>query len=766
VSFRIRLLVAFLLGLLTIFGSRLAAQDNGTTHHKKSSSSSNSAHKTTASRNSTAHRPRKKVTAARAHQMKRSFVASNDLRPMARQLVEFRTPAAYTGVENYAHTHAGTEAGALAWFAIGYAHYLDAQYPVAITALQKAQPQIGELKDYVAFFIGNSYVLSNNPEESLAYLRDFGTRFPDSLYTHEATIANAKALMALNQPTEAIRILEAHRTPSNAETEYYLGKAYVQNGQAKTGAEILQRIYYEYAANYLADAAYADLRKIPAETALPPVTYAQHLKRADTLYKARRWAAAADEYQYVVDLSPPGKQSDGLIDLANSYMKDGNTRKAKDALDRIPDDGSEASAEKWYQQAEIARNANDDAALSNILEHMRTSAPKSPWLEAALMSAGNMYLLRKDYDKAIDYYREIHQRFPDGNKAAYAHWKCAWLTYRQNRRDEAKKYFEEQVEFYPGTNEVPNAMYWRGRMAEDDREYGVARAYYQKLSSRYRNYYYAVLARRRMTTLPAAPVAVVACLSHVSSVAALDPMSQITVPPEDDLHYNRAKLLENAGMTDLAVHELQAGSSSGPSWEMVEIAKIYTSGGEYFRALQALKHAISGYFAMDVDELPSPYWQGLFPRPYWDALRSYSEANGLDPYLVASLIRQESEFNPSAISHANAYGLMQLLPRTGKGEAKKEGLTHYNTDSLLDPTTNIELGTHYFRSMVDHFGGQVEYALAAYNAGADRVEDWRASGNYRDVEEFVESIPFTETRDYVQAIVRNAEVYKKVYGTP
>jgi soluble lytic murein transglycosylase len=754
------------LGLLVFTSSSFVAQDSGTKHHKKSSSSSSGTHKTTASKKSTSHRPRKKVTTARAHQMKRSFVASNDLRPMARQLVQFRTPAAYAGVENYAHAHAGTEAGALAWFAIGYAHYLDAQYPAAITALQKAQPQIGELKDYVAFFIGNSYVLSNNAEESLAYLRDFGTRFPDSLYAHEAIIANAKALMVLNQPTEAIRVLEAHRTPTNAETEYYLGKAYVQNGQTRTGAEILQRIYYEYATNYLADAAYADLRRIPAETALPPVTYAQHLKRADALYNGRRWGAAADEYQYVVDLAPPGKQSAGLIDLANSYLKNGDTRKAKDALDRIPDDGSEASAEKWYKQAEIARNANDDGSLQNILQHMRSSTPQSPWLEAALMSAGNMYLLRKDYDKAIDYYREIHERFPDGNKAAYAHWKCAWLTYRQNRRDEAKKYFEEQVEFYPGTNEVPNAMYWRGRMAEDDRDYGVARAYYQRLSSRYRNYYYAVLARRRLTALPAAPVAVVACLSHVSSATALDPVSQIIVPPEDDLHYNRAKLLENAGMTDLAVHELQAGSSSGPSWEMIEIAKIYTSGGEYYRALQALKRAISGYFAMGVDELPSPYWQGLFPRPYWDALRSYSEANGLDPYLVASLIRQESEFNPSAISHANAYGLMQLLPRTGKGEAKKEGLSHYNTDSLLDPTTNIELGTHYFRSMVDHFGGQVEYALAAYNAGADRVEDWRASGNYRDVEEFVESIPFTETREYVQAIVRNAEVYKKVYGTP
>ena len=698
--------------------------------------------------------------------MKRVFVASSDLRPMARQLVEFRTPAAYTGVENYAHTHAGTEPGALAWFAIGYAHYLDAHYPAAIAAFQKAQPQIGELADYVAFFIGNSYVLSNNAEESLAYLRDFGARFPDSLYDHDAMIGYAKALLALNRPSEAVKLLEAHRSPASAETEYYLGKAYIQNGQMRSGGEILQRVYYEYATSYLADQAQTDVHKLPDAAALSPVTYAEHLRRADTLYKARRWGAAADEYVYVADFAPPGQQSAGLIQLANAYMKDGNTRLAREALDRIPDDGSEASAEKWYQQAEIARDANDDASLNNVLQHMRVSTPKSPWLESALLTTGNMYLLRKDYDRAIDYYREIHERFPTGNKAAYAHWKCAWLTYMQRRNDQAKKYFEEQVEFYPGTNEVPNAMYWRGRMAEEEREYGVARAYYQKLSDRYRNYYYGVLARKRLATLPAAPAVVVASLQRVPSLPALDPVSQITDPPEDDLHYNRAKLLENAGVTDLAVRELQAGSASGPSWEMLEIAKIYTSGGEYYRALQALKRAIAGVFAMDVSALPLQYWQGLFPRPWWEALRSYSQENGLDPYLVASLIRQESEFNPSAISHSNAYGLMQLLPRTGKGEAKKEGLHHYSTDSLLDPNINIELGTHYFRQMIDEFGGQVEYALAAYNAGADRVADWRASGNYRDVEEFVESIPFTETREYVQAIVRNAEVYKKVYGTP
>jgi soluble lytic murein transglycosylase len=765
-----RLQVVYLAIVLALLGNGVLAQES-TTVHKKKSAASTGAHKSSKSTGKKSvsaqhHASRKKITPARAHSMKRTFVASSDLRPMARQLVELRTPAAYAGVETYAHAHAGSEAAALAWFAIGYAHYLDAQYPAAIAAMQKAQPQIGELKDYTAFFIGNSFLASNNPEESFAYLRDFGTRFPDSLYAHDALISYARALLATNRSGEAIRLLEAHRSPATAETEYFLGKAYVQDGQGRTGAEVLRRVYYNYATNYTADNAAADLKKIPEASSLPPATYAEHERRAEALYKARRYPAAADEYRVLADLAPSGEQSAALIQLANCYMHDGNTGDARAALDRIPDDGSEASAEKWYQRAEIARNANDEAALTTILEHMRSTTPKSPWLESALFTAGNMYLLRKDYDRAIDYYREIHERFPSGTKAAYAHWKCAWLTYRQNRKEQAKKYFDEQIEFYPDTNEVPNAMYWRGRMAEDESQYGAARAYYTKLSERYRNYYYGVLARKRLATIPAAPAVVVASLQHVGSAPTYDEDSKVTDPPEDDLHYLRARLLENAGVTDLAVRELQAGSSTGPSWEMLEIARIYSSGGEYYRALQALKRAIAGYFAMDVDGLPAPYWHGLFPRPYWDALRRYSDENGLDPYLVASLIRQESEFNPSAISHANAYGLMQLLPRTGKGEAKKAGLQHYSTDALLDPTTNIELGTRYFRQMIDHFGGQVEYALAAYNAGEERVEDWRASGTYRDIDEFVESIPFTETREYVQAIVRNAEVYKRVYGTP
>src|SRR5271169_5617899 len=486
--------------------SQTSSSSSSAKNKKKSSSSALASHAKPSSKKG--HAPRKKSTAARTIQLHKSFVASSDLRPMARQLIEYRTPAAYAGVEGYATRHTGTEPGALAWFAVGYAHYLDTQYPSAIAALQKAQPYIGELKDYTSFFIGNSYVLSNNPESALTYLRDFGTRYPDSVYANDATLAYAKALLATSRSAEAVQVLSRH-SGGGADFEYLLGKAYVQNDQGRAGAEVLRRVYYNYPTSSQADFAEADLKKIPEAALLPPATFSERQHRSDGLYKGRRWAPAAEEYKAMLAVAPAGQQSQVNIQLANALMKLGQNQQAKEVLARIPDDGSEASAEKWYQSAEIARDANDDAGLTTILQHMRATTPTSPWLESALFTAGNMYLLRQDY------YREIHERFPNSSKAAYAHWKCAWLTYRQNRPEQAKKYFDEQIEFYPASNEVANAMYWRGRMAEDDKDYGLARAYYEKLADRYRNYYYGVLARRRLALIPSAPAVTVASLQGI-----------------------------------------------------------------------------------------------------------------------------------------------------------------------------------------------------------------------------------------------------------
>jgi soluble lytic murein transglycosylase len=247
----------------------------------------------------------------------------------------------------------------------------------------------------------------------------------------------------------------------------------------------------------------------------------------------------------------------------------------------------------------------------------------------------------------------------------------------------------------------------------------------------------------------------------------LDRFQPQPVPPLDDSfpaespHLAKARLVANAGLNDYVAQEIAADPDSS-SWSALAEAQIYASYGETFRAMRALKRALPYASSASIQSIPLAYWRILFPEAWWEAIKTGSSKNNLDPYLVASLIRQESEFNPNAISPANAYGLMQLLPSVGKAMAREEGITHFETFQLLDPVTNIRLGTRYLRHTLDRFGGVAEYALAAYNAGDDRVFDWQAAGPYQGIDEFVESIPFTETREYVEAILRNKETYKAI----
>jgi soluble lytic murein transglycosylase len=166
---------------------------------------------------------------------------------------------------------------------------------------------------------------------------------------------------------------------------------------------------------------------------------------------------------------------------------------------------------------------------------------------------------------------------------------------------------------------------------------------------------------------------------------------------------------------------------------------------------------------LPVPAAPRKFWELLFPLPYRSDLLRTAQERDLDPYLLAGLIRQESEFNPQAVSRARAYGLTQIRPATGRQFARKAGVSRVTTRVLYQPAANLKIGSSILRSMLDQQGGKVEQTLAAYNAGPQKVVEWMGWSTYREPAEFVESIPFTETRDYVQAVLRNAEMYRRLY---
>jgi len=701
--------------------------------------------------------------------MHQAFVASTTLKPMARQLLQDRTPQAYAGVEAFARKHSAEDAGSLAWLAVGYARYLDHDYAKAIDPLSRAKPHAGEIGDYVAYYLAASYLESGRTPEAVAALSAFDETYPQSLMLRDAHVLYATALLSDNRSKDAIALLEKDREPVRPDLELVLGRAYAAAGDPAKAISVLRHLYFTRPLAAEAAAAQAELQKLVSTPGISPPSFEEQKTRAELVAHAKKFPEAADAYRDLLRVASPADKPSIQLALAEALHHSGNNAEAKHLLDSVPITSPEIAAQRLYDIGEMQRAANEDDSFLQTVAQIRQTAPTSPWLEQALLYAGNIYLLRHDYDNAIAAYREIEQRFPNGPRSPYSHWKAAWLSFRQGRNADAKTLFEQQIALYPDSNEVVPALYWRARLAEEDGDPVMARAFYQKIIERYRNYYYGPSARERMAQLK-----VGASLNddppHYAVLDRVPPLniSPITedAAPEDNLRVQKARLLENGGLLDFAVRELKAAAEEEKgAWLPAEIARMYIDVGRYDIAVETLKHAVPSYFAIDLSALPRSYWEALFPKPYWNDLKKFSSDNALDPYMVASLIRQESEFNPNAVSNKNALGLMQLLPRVGKGMAKQVKLKHFSTPQLFTPAINLQLGTRYFRAMVDQFGG-FEYALAAYNAGDDRVKEWQAAGKYRDIYEFVESIPFTETREYVQAIMRNANVYRQLYGAP
>ncbi|MCU1284415.1 MAG: Lytic transglycosylase, catalytic [Acidobacteriales bacterium] len=701
---------------------------------------------------------------ARSRRMKQAFVASSDLKPMARQLLETRSKAAYSGVEHYASKHADSEPGALADLVLGYARLQDNDNNKAIAAFKSAKPHARELSDYVDYMMAQAYRNSGSPKDVIVVLSGFAKQYPDSVFVRDASLMYGNALLSTSAPEQAVEVLENQRKPARADIELALGRAYTAAGQNDKAIDTFRKLYYEMPLSPEADEAGVHLRQMVGTGAYG--SREARKTRADLLAKGKRYFQAISEYQQLVS-EASGQPVAGIqVALANALYKNDRQSDAKKVLSDITDAKDEINAQRLYLLGEIARSSDDDSTHNLVLDQLRASAPQSGWLQEALLSAANKYLLRRSLDQSAALFAEIATRFPAGRYGPSAHWKAAWLAYRMGKTADAKKQFEEQISLFPNSAEVPNALYWRARIAEDEHETAKARAYYLKLSSRFRNYYYAILARERLPELkkPGTQLDEDPLLGMVpdgqEKVSLIETADGVT-----DVRLQKAQLLSNGALFDLAIKELQpAVAESDKPWAIGEIVRLHQDAGRPYTALQTLKRAIPNYFAVDLSAVPKPFLETLFPRPYWQDLKRDSVANGLDPYLVASLIRQESEFNAGAVSHANAYGLMQLLPNVGKKVAHDVKLKPFSTARLLEPSANIKLGTRYFRDMISVNGGQVEYALAAYNAGTNRVTDWRAGGSFRDVPEFVESIPFTETREYVQAIMRNVAVYKKVYG--
>jgi soluble lytic murein transglycosylase len=234
------------------------------------------------------------------------------------------------------------------------------------------------------------------------------------------------------------------------------------------------------------------------------------------------------------------------------------------------------------------------------------------------------------------------------------------------------------------------------------------------------------------------------------------------LPPNE--HVVRALL--GLELYDQALDELHYAQKMWGDSPVIQatIGWIYHERGDLRTGINAMKRAYPQYMAAGGEQLPHELLKVLFPVDYWPLIKRYSTDHQLDPYMIAALVAQESTFTADIKSSANAYGLMQIVPATGRQYARSLRLSkRFSIGMLTTADTNLKMGTAYFADLVRQFGG-AHYALATYNAGPNRVAKWIAQRPGLDRDEFIDDIPFPETQNYVKKILGTAEDYRRLYG--
>ncbi len=409
-----------------------------------------------------------------------------------------------------------------------------------------------------------------------------------------------------------------------------------------------------------------------------------------------------------------------------------------------------------YWQARMWRKKNDEHPMAKVVKQISKKYPSSDAHEDILLEISRAYKGNNKDEVAEIWWKKLLKNFPKRRSGEIAAWELAWYHYQQNNWETSLKYINDGLRNGINNPEVAaKFVYWQGKLAVLEKKQERAQRIFNNLLSWYPNTFYGMLALRTMSSLVP---------------------KKIPYKEKDYWHDNPPELKANEERTELEFAEFVMAAGDGnigakhirnlvdlksPKELIWKSSLVLDEYGEY-RSLQTI---VVNHYLGDLKRIPiqdQQVWTFAYPRPYWMDVQNFSKNAGIDPYLALAIMREESLYQADVVSPASARGLMQLMPYTGKRVAKIIGLQLKDEKDLFDPKINIQLGTSYLGQISKRFGEVIQIA-GSYNAGPGRMKEWLKRFPDRDLDEFVESIPYIETRNYVKRVFRTHQLYKAIY---
>jgi soluble lytic murein transglycosylase len=583
------------------------------------------------------------------------------------------------------------------------------------------------------------------------------------LYGEGVPLRRAELEIASQRADDAVDILEglskSRALTSPEDVWLRLGRAAESSGNRDKAIDAYRKVYYEFPLSQQAN----DAQNLLARLDTSPLAdrFKLELARAERIFSARRWAQARAGFLPLASLASGDDKELVALRLAECDYYLDRFRASRDALEPFLHDASRKAEARFFYLTATAALGDDEAYLAEARALIDEFAD-STWAANALNNLASYYIKLDDDAKADEVFRELWRRFPDSRYSERAAWKIGWWAYKNGRFADAAQAFESGAAAFPRADTRPAWLYWSGRAHDQMGEPAVANARYRLEITDYQNSYYGRLAEKILTARGEPAVD--------NNVRIVPAAGRVQIPTAAAI-----RQLVSIDMFDAALKELQYAQRQWGDTPAIEATIAYIrheqaqseSAPERFDhlrgAINIMKRAYPQYLAAGGEDLPPAVLEVIFPLDYWPLIERHSKANGLDPYLMAALIAQESTFTADVRSSANAYGLMQLLPATGRVYSRKVGLGRFSSGMLTQPEANIRMGMLYFKELSDRLGG-AHLALASYNAGPSKVVQWAAERPGLPQDEFIDDIPYPETQNYVKRILGTAEDYRRLYG--
>ncbi|MBI4653757.1 MAG: transglycosylase SLT domain-containing protein [Nitrospirae bacterium] len=598
------------------------------------------------------------------------------------------------------------------------------------------------LKDYALKSLTDMYISTEKFNSALEAIR----QVKNKVLLKDVRNLEIIALLGAKQENKAIELLHGYIKdyPNDWKSKLTLAQLLKSHSKTDEAISLLKEIYINVVP--LSADALIELRDMKADTFAPE----ELLVRADKLFEKGNFVRAEETYRDVLNSIEKSMRDKVLFSIGMCQFRLKQYDKSAKGFAMIE------TPEAMYLEALSYYRINDKEGFNNIIKKFESRYGKDEHLAKLLLILADDMRREGKLNEAEEVFKQVLNDFP--SKTEDALWGLGWLNYiAREDYENASKYLLRLINESRG-EDFDRYFYWYTKSLQKNCVKNKAvnnsdnPCPEKTIRPSQNTSYYSYLLKSRDQSLEKSKTR----LSETEKIK-----TSMPTKPKGDV-YDRIETLIFLGMKDEAVNEINMilQAVNKPE-EFLYIGYSAMDAGEYKRII-----AIADGIEKVVDStLRDEFLPLSYPLGYWDIVKKASEDNGIDAYLVTALIREESRFDPMALSRAGAIGLMQLMPSTAqrlKGSIKIE---LKDNSEIYDAQKNILIGTHYLSQLIKRFK-EMPLAIAAYNAGENALQKWLEQYKYKDIDEFIEDIPFEETRKYVKKVLRSYWQYRKIEGLP